>query len=196
MKKLISTVYGLILLGLAGQAQAIMLEFVPPSQGVNLGDPASVDLVISDLGNLSPPSLGAFDLDILFNDSILDNPAVTFGSELDQGIFGSFAASADFGNSVNLFEISFEDPGVLDALQPDSFVLATIGFDTIGIGTSALTINLIDLGDSLGNTLSATVGTGSITVRDPNAVPEPATLALMVLGLAGFGVSTRRKRAA
>jgi hypothetical protein len=63
-------------------AWAISIDFQPSSQNVNLGDSFDVDLVISDLGNGMAPSLGAFDLDILFDSTKIEFFDYELGSSL------------------------------------------------------------------------------------------------------------------
>ena len=68
MKALLTNLLtGIAALGLASQAAAqvdINLSLQPSPQTINVGDPASMDLVVSGLANLSAPSLGAFDFDL------------------------------------------------------------------------------------------------------------------------------------
>jgi len=52
-------------------ALAITIGFEPASQEVVVGNPASVNLVISGLGDGESPSLGGFDLFIEYDPTIL-----------------------------------------------------------------------------------------------------------------------------
>ena len=174
-----------------GQAQAILLEFDPAIQDVTLGSSVDVDLVISGLGDGIAPSVGSFDLDISFDESILGLTFVAFGNELDLFGLGSIRGVSGESGSVNLFEISLDSPSDLDTFQPGSFTLATLTFDAIAAGTSSLGISTLILADSLGSPLIADTATGSIAVR---RVPEPATLALLSLGLVGLGVARHKKK--
>ncbi len=79
-------------------------------------------------------------------------------------------------------------PAELDALQPASFALATLSFDTLAGGTSPLTFSQVVLADAFGATLTgSSVGSGSINV----VVPEPGTLLLLGAAMAGFLVRRR-----
>ena len=114
-----------------GETQAIMLGFSPSNPVAHVGDSVDVDLVISGLGDFAPPSLSVFDLDVLFDPTILGLTNVAFGDpvfgdQLDLFGFGHFSdVDAVAPGAANLFEISFDLPSDLDLLQPGSFTLAT-----------------------------------------------------------------------
>jgi len=172
-------------------AKAVLLSFEPASQIVPVGESVSVDLVISGLGNYSEPSLGAFDLNITYNPAILDFTGYTLSSYLGDISLWE-AVDLSWGETtlgtINLAELSFLSVSELDSLQPESFTLATLTFDTLAIGTSSLDISIIALGDAYGNPLSADVQSGVIA-----PVPEPATFILIGFGLGGIGILRRRK---
>lgn len=180
------------------QPMGITLGFDPLSQEVLVGDPASVDVVISGLGAGTAPSLSTFDLDIGFDPAILGFNSATFGDpilgdQLDIWLLGGnpMAASVPSPGVLNIFEISLDFPWDLDDYQADDFTLATLSFDTLALGTSVLdiTINPWGLGDAYGDPLTAELYSGSIDV-----VPEPATLLLLGSGLAGIGYLRKKKK--
>ena len=171
-----------------GQPQAIMLGFDSPTNDVSLGSSVDVDLVISGLGDSAPPSLGAFDVDVFYDPLIVTLTALTFGTDLGTSIQSDIAGLG----TVNLFEVSLESALTLDAVQPGAFTLATLTFDGTGLGISALNITVNGLIDALASDLpEADVGTGSITV---SSVPEPTTLILLSIGLAGLGFTQRGRK--
>lgn len=177
-----------LLIGVAPAAHAVELIFSPGAQVVSLGDPVSVDLLVSGLGDGVPPSLGGFDVDISFDPSIL----VLTGASLIAPLGGS--AQFEFnvqvtasGVVVNLFALSFLSPEDLDALQPGEFTLATLTFGTLASGTSSLVIENAILSDAAGGALPIdSAPNGSVTV------PEPATSIGVALGLAALGLLRRR----
>lgn len=198
-------------------SQAITIGFNPITQDVMLGDQAFVDLYISGLGDgyfnngntngyvndgnfngyyYTAPSLSAFDLDIRYDPAILSMNNVTFGDPVlgDQldiwGLGGNPVGASNIAipGVENIYEVSLDLPQDLVDYQADSFTLATLTFDTLALGTSALDMGINELGDEWGNPLTATVDRGSV-----NVIPEPATLLLLGSGLAGIGFFSRRR---
>ena len=172
-------------------ALAITIGFEPVSQIVPVGEPVSVDLVISGLGDYSEPSLGSFDLNITYDTAILDFTGYTLGSYLGdislwEAVDDSWGETTP--GTINLAEVSLLSVSELDALQPSSFPLATLTFDTLTIGTSSLDISITALADAYGDPLSADVQSGNIS-----PVPEPASFILIGFGLGGIGISRRKK---
>lgn len=166
-------------------AEAITISFDPVSQNAALGTPASVDLIISGLGDLSAPSLSAYDLDISFVPTILSFNNVVYGDQL--GLSTQMITPGS--GTINLAEVSWNDPSDLDTFQLGSFTLATLYFDTIGVGISPLNVSINALGDALGDPLTANVESSRINVNDGSqSVPEPSSLILIASGvLALFG---------
>jgi len=172
-------------------ALAITIGFEPASQIVPVGELVSVDLVISGLGDYSEPSLGSFDLNITYDTAILDFTGYTLGSYLGdislwEAVDDSWGETTP--GTINLAEVSLLSVSELDALQPSSFPLATLTFDTLTIGTSSLDISITALADAYGDPLSADVQSGNIS-----PVPEPASFILIGFGLGGIGISRRKK---
>jgi hypothetical protein len=179
--------------------QAVSLSFVPAFGTIGLGGTAAVDIVISGLGDHMAPSVGAFDLDVTYDPTILTAIGVTFGACLGDlvppagaclgdpslPVPGADVAFAFLPGLVDLAEASiiFEDD--LHDLQPAAFTLARLVFTTAPpaqIGDiSPLTFVQTDVVDAAGNLLAVTVDSGQITV-----VPEPGTFVLLSLGLAGL----------
>jgi len=161
-------------------AEAISLDFVPAFQTVATGQSVVVDLVISGLAR--PPSVGAFDLDVSFDPSILTPVDVVFGPFLgDPLLFEAITGFSFPPGIVDLAEVSLLLPSELDSLQPSSFSLATLYFTASGDGISPLVLSEVIVDDAFGDKLEVVAGTGAVEV-----VPEPSTAWLLGSGLAAL----------
>lgn len=183
-------------LGLAffSNAHAISVDFSPQDQTVDLGDMVFVDITISDLGDFA---LGGFDLDISFDDSIVEYSSFTFGDpingdQLDLFGFGEgeFQFSAELGGVIDIIDVSLDFSFDLIDFQLNEFVLGTIAFNTLSAGTTALGITQSILSDEWGFELDSTSGAGAITVLGDatvSPVPLPGSAWLMLFALLSVG---------
>ncbi len=188
MKNIIRLTLVLLLLA-AGPSQAILIELVPSASQLTLGEQAIVDVNISGLGDQIAPSLGTYDIAIGFDPGILVLDQVTFGSGLDVLGLGSLQdVDASLAGLVNLFELSLDSEADLESLQPSAFTLASLAFDTLATGLSPLTLSVSSVGDALGESLSVISSGADIAV-----VPEPASWLLILVGVAGFALASRRR---
>ncbi len=197
MKYFTRFIFGAILLSVSATSQAaLVLGFSPSSQTVSVGSSLGVDLTISGLGNFAPDSLGAFDVDVLFDNSILGFTGAIYGDpvlgdQLDLFSLGSFTGTTHTpgAGAVNLFQLSFDTVSDLDTMQADSFTLATLTFDALAIGSSSLNFGSITLSDAIGGALTANTAPGQV-----NVVPIPAAIWLFGTALLALvGLSRRRK---
>ena len=131
-------------------ATAISLGFQPSSSTVDLNGSFSVDVVVSGLSSANE-IVSAFDLDVLYDQSLLTATGVTFGDELGAiksedpfDIFADALIASDLTpGRVDFSELSYLLDDDLDSLQDDDVLLATLSFDAIGIGVSSLIFDAI-----------------------------------------------------
>ena len=202
MKKLLfllTVLFSVVLL--FGHVEAVTLSLNPSNQSIIPGGMAIVDLEIAGLTAGGPDSLGAFELEVLYDPDILSFTSVNFGLFL--GNPDLFEADIYFDNSspgvVYLDETSWLEADsstcifcaepYLDDLQGESFILAQFSFLGVQVGSSDLVIQNEVLSDAFGSAISNLV----IENASVSVVPEPATILLLVSGMAGMGVFGRKK---
>jgi hypothetical protein len=179
-------------------AHGITLSLQPASSTISVGGVGTVDVVISGLGNGVTPSLGGYILEISYDPALVLPTAVTFGPHLDAGIAGSSSAWMIVSpGTLGIDEVSFEDSAALNASQPPSFTLATLTFQGLAAGVSAIGFLSVDLtSEDPCCGLDADIANASLTVAASTTVPEAGAtwllLGLALVGLHGFGASRRR----
>jgi hypothetical protein len=186
------------LLGLAlaaPPAGAISIALLPATVDATVGDAFDLEVVVSGVGT---SSLGAYDLDVTFDDSLLSFSSLDFGALLG-GPVDSIQVPATLGAGVIDFaEISLLSHAELQALQGDSFTLATLHFTVDAAGTSTVAISqALAAGGETGGALPVTsLGSARVTGVAAGAVPEPGAAALFGLGLLAVLRRAARGRAA
>jgi len=188
----------LVLIGFSS-AHAVNLSFETVTSELMIGGSFDVGLVISGnelSGNYfsGGNDLGAFDIQINYDESLIDYDSYSLNGNLG---FSLDASLGDLGGGeIQLSEISLE-PDL--SFQPDSFTLATLSFTAIASGSGQISYldSAITLGDYLGNpyNLDSSVPL-SLNINEPSAapVPEPATVFLFGIGLFGFASISIRKK--
>ena len=160
----------LLALALPVPALAIGLQLMPSTAHVSLGDTLSVDVAVSGLGSGVAPSVGAIDLHVGFDASLLLPIGVDFGPYLGSSAEALFGFDISVPGRVDFAALSLLAPGDLDALQPANFRLATLSFSALASGSATLAlVGEMRVDDAFGLKLP---------------VPEPATSWLLAIGLA------------
>jgi len=196
MKKILLIIICLFLASV-GTAAAVTLSLETSTPVVDPCTYFGVDLVVSGLGNYEPDSVGDFDIDILYDPTLMEFDSYSLGTylgavdwvEAEDWSWGEFSPGA-----IDLAEVSLLPALTLSGMQPDEFILATVTFHCLGPGISQILIDNSDplftykVGNEFGGMFDVTVG-GPLTITQ---TPEPCTILLIGTGLAGFGVFRRK----
>jgi hypothetical protein len=192
MKRIIRSIClsGWLMLSFIAPAQAITINLIPNDTEVTVGTPLTVGIAISDLAGGTAPSLGSFDINLMYDATLLSfaGPGdVSFGDQLDLFDLGSIQAVDDStAGIVNLFELSLDLADDLDNLQLPDFTLATLTFGTLTEGISTLALSVNALADSNGGSMAAEVIGTDINITSSTEVPEPYQLFLLFSGIASL----------
>lgn len=163
-------------------ASALTVDVVPTALSVALGDLVQVDVRVSGLTDHAAPSLGAYDLLVDFNYSLLEFSHVTWGDQLDLEGLGSLTlfddADADWG-TLGVAEISYDSITLLNDQQAGSFTLFSLFFTASALGNAGVYTSMLGLSDAEGLALTADAVSGAQVA----VVPVPAALPLLASGL-------------
>jgi hypothetical protein len=147
---------------------------------------------------LSEPSTGQARVEVLGADTVLQSLTIQL-ADLSNPLAGigyiefNLDETASLGNAINVVINAVDQNGNpfttsaavgngsnwFSALASDGEVIRSISFDAAGT-TGFTDIRQVRLGPALG--------------LAPSAVPEPATWAMMIIGLGAMGFASRRKR--
>jgi len=174
-----------------GPARAVGISLVlPGGTEVTIGASVSVEVVVSELGDGTFPSLGSFDGDVTFDPGLLTYDDVAFGSDLGEPVTEALVSIDVVGGVLTGTAVSLLSPAELDALQGSSVTLGTLFFVASGLGSGQIEVTRAQLSDAFGAPLAVDwLGSSPITV-----IPEPTTALLVACGLAGIAIRQRRLR--
>ena len=187
---------GLAMMGMAGTANAAFIQYTDYSDFQSTTITSDVGSGISTSGNYTTNSFFA---------SNSGDPGAGVGSSdapMEFSGFSAFEIGMTFGNDENCCNSS----GFFDVTLSIFDGVTLLGEVTVASNGNDLADQFIGLAsDTAFNivTLSYGAGSGDLTLfinridigyDDVLAVPEPSTLALFAIGLAGLGFMTRRRR--
>ncbi len=137
--------------------------------------------------------LGGWDLDLTFDSSVISYQSTGF--DPDDGLLDNFGLDLELiPGLLNLSDLSFSSSPDLASAQNglgNTFVLATLEFAAIGVGTTdlVLTGNAFTDADASGLEVALTGGSAEVI----GEVPEPGILSLTGLSLVLLAFSRRRR---
>ena len=162
----------------------VVVDMDPSTPGIQdtlaaaLGITVAVDVVV--LGVEAGAPLNAFEFDLDFSSAILTPVSVVGGGFLlDPTVVAQLVLGA--------VSVEFAEATVGSGSVTGDGVLATVTFDTVGLGTSPLDLNDVILSAPFG----VPIATAGVTDGEI-VVPEPSTLVLVGVGLTA-AVATRRR---
>ena len=173
--------YGLLLVSSLAAAPVLaapIISIQPATQTVSVNDTFSVDVTITDVTDLY-----GFQFDLSFSPAVLAALDITEGAFLPSGGGTTFFIPGSIDN--NAGTISFTADSLIGAISgvTGNGILASVSFQALGAGTSAIELSNIVLQDSVPNDITPFTTThGTVEVRGGTTIPSPDTLLLFLGG--------------
>jgi general secretion pathway protein D len=160
------------------------ISLQPSATTLTLGTPLTLDVNVSGLSDLY-----AFQFDISFDPAMLSGTGVAEGVLFGGvGVFFSPGFIDNIGGSITFIGDSLSGPG--PGISTDG-TLATIIFNSIGAGSSGISLaNVVLLDSNLGDISATGSGTSVSVIAGGSAVPEPATFVLLLSAIAALGAGS------
>lgn len=180
-----------------------VVSFSPSSSHVDIGSFIDVEMWISGLDS---EILSAFDINLLFNEAIVDNIVVSHNAVVTGfgGVDDAYFDTAFGSGNTGAIDGSYLDDDTLAASQPNSFLLLTFTMKGMSDGVTTLSLGLNpdferNFVGRRAESLDVQVGTACIAVGTGSCdnghnVPEPASWGLAGLALLAAGSTARRRR--
>ena len=169
MKRLVQIVC--LIVACCGSVFAGTISLQPHVTTLTLGSPLTVDVNVSGLTDLY-----AFQFDIGFNPAVFSASSVTEGALFNSiGVFFSPGFIDNTGGTITFIGDSLSGPG--PGVSADG-TLATITFNSIGVGSSSIDLANIILLDSNLADIAATASGTTVRVADSSS-PEPGSWLLV-----------------
>lgn len=178
------------LLLLSSNSFAVLLDIEPSTQAISVGGQANVDVYARSLGS---DRIGAFDIDLSFDSSLLGFNDVIFGTSLGDPILDTFTTvTTSTVDQIGVAQISllFSLSGLQDG---SDFLLFSLAFDGLSEGLSPVSIDSALISDELGSAVGVDIGQSASVLVEPRAVPEPGILLLFAIGLVMLGATGFRQ---
>lgn len=182
---------GLLAVILAGAsastwAQATTVSMTASPNPVVQGSPLSVNVRIANVSDLY-----GFQFTLSFNPAVLRALTVTEGAFLPGG-GSTFFSAGTIDNTVGRVSFVFDSlVGAIPGVSGNG-TLASFSFATIGVGSSVLSFSDTLLLNSALLDIPASFQPLTVSV---SPIPEPASVAMFALGLAGLAAFARRRAA-